>query len=121
MTAINEFSSQVDEAIALRNAGDVNGAREILAGILSATKKCPSAYVVLGGIQWDAGESDNALASFRAATRLDPTMEMASLPLFHILMEIGLVDEAFSEARRFLAVADSQEYSRLIWELNHTV
>jgi hypothetical protein len=55
--------------------------------------------------------------SFRPATEKAPTSEGASLGLFHTLLEAGRSDEAFNAMRRFLSLAESPEYRRLLLEI----
>lgn len=111
--------SRVDKAIRLRQSGRLEEAVEALREIICDAPDCGSAYLILGSIHWDENRLLEALACFRESVRLLPRLEAASLPLFHVLLELGRTNEAFEEVTRFLSVSESQEYRRLIWELKH--
>lgn len=106
----------VDRAIVARNDGRLEEAVSILESIVSNVPGNAVAQTVLGGIYWDQERSVDALRCFTCAIEANPTLEMASLPIFHIYMEMDEVDKAFAEMRRFLSLAESQEYQRLIYE-----
>jgi glycerol-3-phosphate O-acyltransferase len=50
--------------------------------------------------------------------RVVPSSELASLGLFHSLIQQLKNDEAFAEMKRYVAEKPSEEYSRLLAEIN---
>ena len=110
----------VDEAIDLRDAGRVSEAVEMLKDVITRAPNRELAFLVLGGILWDEERREDALRCFQSAVKLNPVLEMASQGVFHVLMEMNEVERAFDEVRRFLALADSQDYRRIIFDLAHS-
>ena len=53
----------------------------------------------------------------KRAVELSPRSELASVGLFHSLWDLGKVNQAFAEMRRFLRLSDSPEYSKLLRDL----
>jgi Tfp pilus assembly protein PilF len=74
--------------------------------------------VLAGLLYYERNDPDRALPYLREAVALAPRAELASIPLFHVLMAKKSVDEAFDEARRFLALKESPEYRQLFREWN---
>ena len=71
----------------------------------------------LAGIYFELNDLKNASEYFRRTTELSPKSELASVGLFHSLWGQGFKQEAVDEMRRFLALADSAEYSQLLHDL----
>lgn len=71
----------------------------------------------LGRAFFEAERWREAAAAFRQASILSPGSELASLGLFHSLWSTGAELEAFEEMRRFLMVAESDEYATLLHDL----
>lgn len=111
---------KVRDAISIRDSGDLDRAVAELRGVIEEAPDCVFAMLVLGGILWDQQKLDDALDCFESASNLNPTLEMASQGVFHIRLEKGDRRGAFEEVARFLKVADSQEYQRLIYDLRHS-
>ena len=61
---------------------------------------------------------DEAICAFRRAVELALKLEAASLGLFHCLWELGRQEEAAEEIRRFMSVSDSEDYRKIIQEIN---
>ena len=73
---------------------------------------------VLAATYWDMKDLPNAIKFFEKSVGILPASERASLGLFHTRIEVGDVDSAFAEMKRFLAISSSEEYSRLLQEIN---
>ena len=70
---------------------------------------------MLGHVQWKLVGLANAIESFKTAVQLAPTLELASLGLFHALWEAGRRDDAFEEMKRFVRLAGpSTEYGEIL-------
>jgi len=107
------------EAIALRDLGNLRDTLAKLAEILSEQTKFDAPVLgLMGNIYWDLNDFTKALECYRKAVVIKPKSELASLGLFHTLWNLGKRDEAFDEMRRFLSISSSEEYSRLLSEMN---
>jgi predicted Zn-dependent protease len=106
------------EAIQLKELGSLGASREILLDLYYANPTAFGVVVVLGEVCWEMGLMNEAVAYFEKGIEFRPESEAASLGLFHCLLEIGKNDEAFNEMRRFLTIADSDEYRRLLNDIN---
>lgn len=76
---------------------------------------------VLGATYRDADDLPNAIRCFQKSAELLPKSERASLGLFHAKIQSGDVDGAFDEMKRFLTNSTSEEYPRLMQEINDGV
>jgi predicted Zn-dependent protease len=72
-----------------------------------------SVHAFLADTLWDQGQLTRAIASFRKAVERAPKSEMASLGLFHTLLESDDREGAIAEMDRFLSLSDSEEYQAL--------
>lgn len=66
------------------------------------------------------GRPYDAIWAFREAVKLDPTDELISIALFHRLLGIGEVDEAFEEAKRLVSLRYSDLYQQFIDGINRS-
>ena len=100
-------------ALQLRDEGDFDGAIVILSDL---ARRYPLAPVLgtLGSLYQQKGDWQSAIQHYRQTVALSPKSELASLGLFHSLLEIKEVEEALSEMKRFLSVSTSKEYNRLL-------
>jgi tetratricopeptide (TPR) repeat protein len=106
-------------ATALRDAGDLVGARAILERLSVLHSTLFGVWLTLGGVQMAQCDYSSAEKSFVTATALNPRSELASLSLFHSLKHLGRVREAFDEMRRFLTLRpESHEYHLLREEID---
>lgn len=115
---IMKIEAMFDHAIELRDSGRLSEAVEKLNDILSMspTRRAPI-LGTLGHIHFRMKTLDKALECYKEAVDLSPTSELASLGLFHTLWNMGLVWDAYAEAKRFLSMRDSEEYFRMIEEM----
>jgi hypothetical protein len=100
----------VDRALALRHDGKLDEAFGLCDDLL--TRLGPDdrrlrtlLQLQLGHISWLRDDTERAAAHFDAAVGSAPRSELASLGLFHMLVDQGLWREALEEAVRFLKVA----------------
>jgi predicted Zn-dependent protease len=61
---------------------------------------------------------EEAISYFQQAVVLRPDSEAVSLGLFHCLWESDRMDDAFDEMKRFLTGNESEEYKRLLADIN---
>ena len=111
---------QLDRAIRLNRDGHSAEAAKILRALAKTSPDSAAVHGYLGGIHLDRERFADAARSFRAAVRLAPTSELASLGLFHSLWALGDKAGALAEMGRFLARRESREYRTLIKELHLT-
>ena len=108
------------EAIELRDSGNLGLAIEKLSKILEdkpSLKTATGVLGVMGNMYWDLKDYKSAAICYQKAVSNSPTSELASLGLFHSLWDLGDTDEAFEEMKRFLSLAESDEYVRLLKEI----
>ena len=116
MTVRDVFQS----ATAARDAGRLEEAERLLQSISERDRTFPAFHAVYGHVLWGLERLDEAIDAFRQAVILAPNSEAVSLGLFHCLWEVERTDEAFDEMRRFLKNNKSEEYSRLLTDINRS-
>ena len=115
----SEIEPDFNEALRLfHEEGRAKEALEILSRIAELHPNFPAVFGVMGGIYKLTGDLRNAARYFRRVIELNPKSELASRGLFMSLYRVGRKDEAWAEARRFLSIAESKEYVRMIHEIN---
>lgn len=113
-----EIENEFRRATALRDAGELTSARELLEKLAARDATIFGVWLTLGGIQMTQADYEAAERSFSVALDLRPASELASLALFHSLKRLGRTNDAFAEMRRFLALRpESHEYELLKKEL----
>lgn len=110
-----------DRAAKLVDVGDLAAAKSILVDLADCDSNSPAIFAVLGNVCWKLGELDEAVVSFRRAVELRPALEAASLGLFHSLWESGRQEEAVEEIKRFQSISDSEDYRRIVRQINEEV
>jgi predicted Zn-dependent protease len=106
-----------DEALRLRDAGELARARMALERLAREYPERPSVIGTLAGIQFAAGDYEQAATTGRLSVRLAPKSELASRTLFHAYMRLQDIEAAFSEVARFRTIKDSAEYERTLAEI----
>jgi predicted Zn-dependent protease len=76
------------------------------------------AHAYLGWVFSRIGRHREAIEQGRAAIQLDPASERASLLLFRILWSSGEPQLALGEMKRYVTIGNSEEYTRVMMELN---
>ena len=116
--AEESLEDEFRHATSLRDAGRLVDARSVLERLSQRYPREFGVWLVLGGVQFELDDFTAAEQSLCIATDLRPASELASLTLFHTLVRLGRVPEAFGEMRRFLALRpESREYELLREEL----
>lgn len=112
------LEAEFQRATSLRDRGRLAEARTVLEHLAIEHPREFAVWLVLGGVQWSLEDLRAAEQSFSIATHMRPRSELASLSLFHVLKDLGRIDEAFGEMRRFLALRpESREYELLREEI----
>jgi len=112
-----EFKSKLDQAIALKNQERYGEAARILEDLRKTNPRSASVHGLLGYAQWEQGDLASAVHSFKNAVELSPQSELASLGLFHTLLESGDKQGAIREMNRFRRMAASKEYDAIAEKL----
>jgi len=100
--------AQLEHARALRDTGDVAGARAACEGILSHDPTHAGAQCLLGALFGQEGDLDRAMAHLTEAVRLAPGSEEAHLGLGNVYRLRNAPEAAAASYRRVLAInADS--------------
>jgi predicted Zn-dependent protease len=107
-----------DEAMKLRDAGDLVAARRLLTQLL---KQNPDDKVLLAHAHMQLGQFAKALGEhhqcephFRAAADALPNSELASASLFFVLFRLGRLTEAFREMARLVGIRYSKIYDEML-------
>ncbi len=120
MTINNREKAEIlyEKAMKLREEKNYQKAIDKLSEALVLLPDNGAMWGVLGATYWDMEDLPNAVRSFEKSAELLPYSERASLGLFHTRLDMGEVDSAFVEMKRFLSISTSEEYSRLLSEIN---
>ena len=84
-----ELRVRFERAIRLKDENDLGGALEVLLALAEDYPRTPAVFGMLGHIYRLLGRHRDASESFKKATKMSPDSELASLGLFHSLMELG--------------------------------
>ena len=114
-----EFKRLFKQAVELKNEGRLDEAMQTLELLLTMNPTSASVLALLGDTLWDLKRLPEAIDSFQRAVELAPASEMASLGLFHTILEFGDKQRALAEMDRFLTVSKSEEYQTLARSLGH--
>jgi tetratricopeptide (TPR) repeat protein len=114
----NLIEGPFNDAIKFWRNGSVDEAIEILLKIHLSHAPLSTVTGALGAIYREKGDLENAAKYFKITTVLSPLSELASRGLFLSLFRAGRKDEALSEARRFLSLRKSDEYTFILNEIN---
>lgn len=113
-----ELKKQFFEAVELKKRGQFECA---IKRFLDLRKKDPDSaaiLAVLGNIYFDRRLFEDAVSVFKPAVELSPTQEGISLGLFLSLWKLGKREEAMEELARFQSISDSEEYRKIVKEIN---
>jgi tetratricopeptide (TPR) repeat protein len=114
----SEDEELFSKAIESKDAGHLSASRDIFLELVRRNPENAGLRWSLGHIYWRLGDLDMAIDSFREASKTSPGSERASLGLFHCLWDQGRRIEAFEEAKRFMAISESEDYKEIINEIN---
>jgi predicted Zn-dependent protease len=98
--ATEEFEQRLCEAIDLKNQKRYGESAQILEELRAAQPESASVHGLLGYALWQQKDLARTVDSFRNAVKLAPASELASLGLFHALMEMGDMKSAIQEMNR---------------------
>ena len=96
------LQQQIDQAVALQNAGAIGAAKEVFLSVLEAEPKQAAAHYSLGAIAASKGDSRQALMHFQEVVAVFPGFAPAHLALSIVSFNENLLDEALVSAERAL-------------------
>lgn len=109
----DEFKALFEQAMGLKKAGNLVEATRCLARLALERPDYAPVRGVLAGVLFELNDFAQAVREFRAASRLSPRSELASLGLFHSLLNTGDRAAAVAEMKRFTSPRQSAEYDSL--------
>ena len=113
-----EYDEKIDEALKLRNAGEIQESLSILSNIFETIPANDIRSLgLVGSLFRESNELTKALYCFDKAVESDPLSSRASLGLFHTLWRMERYDEAFNELERFLLLSESHEHFMLLEDM----
>lgn len=104
-------------ALSLRDRERFCEAINILLGFVKRYPNLPAASGMLGGVYFQAGRYEEAVACLERTVELSPRSELACGILFHSLLKLGRIDDAKAELRRFLTRTKSEKLRSLLTQL----
>jgi predicted Zn-dependent protease len=110
----SDYKTRFEQAVRYRDQGCLDEASRLLEELAEQNPEDPVVALLLAGIFFDVQRFGDARALFAKIVHLKPKSELASRGLFHSLWKLERHDEAFDEMRRFLAIADSEDYRQLL-------
>jgi predicted Zn-dependent protease len=109
----SRINAILDEALRLRQAGDLTAALQAVQPLLKITPRKASFAAIIGTLYFEGELWPQAAHWFGVAARLNPDSQRASLGLFHALWELDKRREALTEMARFRAAHHAPEYDTL--------
>lgn len=73
-----------------------------------------SVFGLVASMYFEADQFDKAAEKYKKATEISSKSEAASLGLFHSLWQMDKNDQAFDEVKRYMSIAQSDEYNELL-------
>ena len=113
----------INEAIKLEASGQTGLAIALLESLVQQFPGVASIRAYLAWFLSSENRFREAIEHGREAVHLSPRLEKTSLVLFHVLWKAGQQSQAIDEARRFLTIRTSSEYSAILdkWEAGEKV
>src|SRR5262249_4387112 len=116
------FERLYNQAVTLNRQRQPHEAVRILKGLEQTEHHRAAVVGMLGTILlYDLNDVDTALPPLRESGAPPPRSQVSSLALYHALMRKGERALALAEARRFLGLKPSSEYTRLLEGLDDAV
>ena len=94
--------------------GDTQGVVDTMRELVRRQPKSGLFTAVLANALGSLGKTEEAERYFKNAVVLSPEDEKVSLGLFHCLWGQGKREQALEEVRRFISLAESEEYRTIL-------
>ncbi len=117
MTSIKrhpKLDEKIEKVLDLKKQGMYEDALREAENLIGKYPEIGSVYGLAASIYFELDRFEEAARKYKKATELSPKSEMASLGLFHSLWQIGSNDAAFEEMKRYMSIAESEEYNELL-------
>lgn len=105
----------------LKEKRQLNKSLSILFLLKSKHKNSSVIFGLLGSVYFELKDYKKSSKNFKKALSIKPKSELASLGLFHCLMDLGRDRMALKELQRFLAISKPKLYKITIEELFENV
>lgn len=106
----------IRHAVEAGEQNDTAFATQIMTAVVEEFPGLAIAHGYLGWILSRGGRHREAIEHGRVAIQLAPASERVSMLFFRMLWGAGERNEALDEVKRFTAIGDSDEYSRMLEE-----
>jgi len=106
----------IRHAVEAEEQNDTAFATQILTAVVAEFPGLAVGHSYLGWILSRGGRHREAIEQGRVAVQLSPKSERDSLMLFRVLWSAEQREQAFDEMKRFVAIAHSDEYARMLKE-----
>jgi hypothetical protein len=119
MITKEKMKALFDNAVSARHAGRLDDARHILECALPLIGPDQTAFLTiahgeLGYVNKSIGDLCKSEFHYKCATTANPRSELASLGLFHVLVNQDRWEDALNELLRFVRSHNSAEYRALV-------
>ena len=113
-----EYDRLYQDALKLRDSGKPQESLGVLSSLIGINDESDAQLlVVMGTIYLESKDFIKAVDLYKKAVELKPRDPLASLGLFHALVNARKNKDAFAELRRFLSISESDEHFRVIEEM----
>ncbi len=119
MDSSEAYDTMLEEAARLRDLGRHDDAISILRRVLECDPQNVAALIIIGTIYSTLNRFNDAAAVFVQARTLRPRHSLVSAGVFHSCLDAGRIDDAIAEARRYVALLDSENPPKIKSELPH--
>lgn len=116
-----EIEPTFNEALRLRDSGKPDEALLVLNQLNESYPDQGVLHGAIAGVYYtELNDYVNAVKHFEIAVECLPHSRLASLGLFHSLLDLGEKEKAISELERFLQLKDSTEHNDLLLSVRST-
>ena len=115
------YKEIIEKAISFQNKNCHKRALKLLHELESKEKTISMIYGLIGSSYYQIEDFKSSAKYFKKCLKIKPTSELASLGLFHSLLELKKYKSAFIEMKRYSSGNKLKMYKVTIKELQQTV
>lgn len=112
-----EYKTRLEQAIRHRDQGRLDEAIQLFEELAEQNPGDVPVALLRACILFELQRFSDARELFAQIVRAKPESELASRGLFHSLWKLERHDEAFNERKRYLMIADSEDYRQLLSDM----
>ncbi len=109
-----KLDKKIKEILKKKEAGQYQEALMDAENLSTEYPDVASVFGLAASMYFEADQFDKAAEKYKKATEISPKSEAASLGLFHSLWQMDKNDQAFDEMKRYMSIAQSDEYNELL-------